>query len=251
MSKVSLQELLDAGVHFGHQTQRWNPKMKRYIFGERNKVHIINLHRTLICLDQALDALHKVVAGGKPVLFVGTKPQAKAIIQEEAARCGQYYVTERWLGGMLTNFRTIRTSIGRLKEIDKGFDSGEFLNRVKKEQIMLQKEQVRLEKVFSGIKEMPQVPGAMFVVDTHREKIAVAEANRLGIPILGIVDTNADPDEIQYPIPGNDDALRAIRLFAHAIADVVLETQKGAADKDEVPSEAHEPATAAASAEGM
>jgi len=245
MSKVSLQELLDAGVHFGHQTQRWNPKMKRYIFGERNKVHIINLHRTLTCLESALDALRSVVAAGKPVLFVGTKPQAKAIIQEEAGRCGQFYVTERWLGGMLTNFRTIRTSIGRLKEIDKGFDSGEFENRVKKEQIMLQKEQARLQKVFSGIKEMPQVPGAVFVVDTHREKIAVAEANRLGVPIIGIVDTNSDPDLIQYPIPGNDDALRSIRLFAHAVADVVLETQKGAQDKDEAASPS-EPATATA-----
>ncbi len=226
MSQITLRDLLDAGVHFGHQTQRWNPKMKRYIFGSRNKVHIINLRRTQVCLEHALAELRKLVAGGKPVLFVGTKTQAKSIIQEEAARCGQHYVTERWLGGMLTNFRTVVTSINRLKDIDKGFESGEFQGRVKKEQVRLAKEQARLEKIFSGIKNMSTLPAAVFVVDTRREKIAVSEANRLGIPIIGIVDTNSDPDVIDYPIPGNDDALRSIRLFAHAVADVVLESQK-------------------------
>jgi len=226
MTTISLQELLDAGTHFGHQTQRWNPKMRRYIFGERNKIHIINLKRTQACLDTALTSLRELIAGGKPVLFVGTKPQAKQIMQEEALRCGQFYVTERWLGGMLTNFRTIRASIDRLKELEKGFSSGEFANRIKKEQSRLEKERARLHKTFSGIQDMAVLPAAVFVVDTRREKIAVAEANRLGIPVIGIVDTNSDPDVIDYPIPGNDDALRSIRLFAHAVAEVVLETAK-------------------------
>jgi small subunit ribosomal protein S2 len=232
MPKVGVNDLLAAGVHFGHQTQRWNPKMKRYIFGERNRVHIINLKRTEVCLDRALAQVAEVVKSGKSVLFVGTKIQARQIIQEDAGRCGQYFITERWLGGMLTNFRTIRTSISRLKEIDRGFESGELDKRTKKEQIGLRKEQDRLESTFCGIKEMPGLPGIMFVVDTNREKIAVAEANRLNIPVIGVVDTNADPDPIQFPIPGNDDAIRAIRLFSRALADQVIEIKGMAKDTD-------------------
>lgn len=230
MPSVQLRDLLAAGVHFGHQTQRWNPKMKRYIFGERNRVHIINLRRTLDCLEEALEAVQRAAASGKPVLFVGTKTQAREIIREEAARCHQHYVTERWLGGMLTNFRTIRTSINRLKEIDKGFETGELENRTKKEQVRLRKERDRLQKTFSGIREMNALPGIVFTVDTRREKIAVAEANRLGIPVVGIVDTNADPDVVDYAVPGNDDAIRAIRLFAAAVADTVLEATPKDAD---------------------
>ena len=223
MPSVELKDLLAAGAHFGHQSQRWNPKMKRYIFGERNRVHIINLRRTQDCLNKALTAVRDVSAGGKSVLFVGTKMQAKEICREEATRCGQFFVVERWLGGMLTNFRTIRISVQRLKDLDKGFDTGEFENRTKKEQVRLGKERVKLERTFEGIKEMNALPGAVFVVDTRRERIAVAEANRLGIPVIGIVDTNSDPDLVTYPIPGNDDALRSIRLFARAVSDQVLE----------------------------
>jgi small subunit ribosomal protein S2 len=245
MPSVELRDLLAAGVHFGHQTQRWNPKMKRYIFGERNRVHIINLKRTLACLGPAMAAIHRSAAAGKPILFVGTKIQARDIIREEATRCGQHYVTERWLGGMLTNFRTIRISINRLKELDKGFETGEFENRTKKEQVRMRKERDRLERTFAGIKEMNQLPGVVFAVDTRRERIAVAEANRLGIPVVGVVDTNADPDVVDYAIPGNDDAIRAIRLFAGAVADTALEAK--AKDKDaEKPEPAEKPQDASA-----
>jgi small subunit ribosomal protein S2 len=216
--------------------------MKRYIFGERNRVHIINLKRTLACLGPALAAVNRAAAAGRPVLFVGTKLQARDIIREEAARCGQFYVTERWLGGMLTNFRTIKTSVNRLKELDKGFDSGEFDNRTKKEQVQLRKERERLEKTFAGIKEMTMLPGVVFAVDTKRERIAVSEANRLGIPVVGVVDTNADPDVVDYAIPGNDDAIRAIRLFAHAVADTVIEATPKDMEKPEPPPEKPAPA---------
>ncbi len=245
MTPVTLKDLLEAGVHFGHQTDRWNPKMKRFIFGERNKIHIINLQRTLTCLDDVLSALRKVVGSGRSVLFVGTKRQAKDIIREEATRCGMYYVTERWLGGMLTNFRTIQSSIKRLNEIDGGLESGEYENRPKKEQIRLRKERDRLDKIFRGIRKMDALPGMVFVVDTRKERIAVAEANRLEIPVVGIVDTNSDPDLITYPIPGNDDAIRSIGLLARAVSDVVIEMTPRR-EKPEV-AETHRTATPVAS----
>lgn len=248
MPSVKLQDLLAAGVHFGHQTQRWNPKMKRFIFGQRNRIHIINLKRTQQCLEAALETVANVVGGGKSVLFVGTKMQAKDIIVQEATRCNQFFVTERWLGGMLTNFRTIKMSISRLKALDDGFNSGEFAKRTKKEQVRLKKERDRLEKTFCGIKDMPSLPGAIFVVDTRRERIAVAEANRLGVPVIGIVDTNSDPDLIDLPIPGNDDALRSIQLFARAISDTVLESspKTGAGASDKPPAASPVPAAAEA-----
>jgi small subunit ribosomal protein S2 len=222
MPTIGLEQLLAAGVHFGHQTHRWNPKMKRYVFGERNGIHIINLKRTQDCLARALDTLSGIVAGGKSVLFVGTKRQAREIIREEAKRCGMYFVTERWLGGMLTNFRTIRASIERLEELERGFESKEYDARTKKEQTGLRKERERLHRTFEGIKGMDRLPGALFVVDTRKERIAVSEADRLAIPVIGIVDTNADPDAVAFPIPGNDDAIRSIQIFARAVGDIAL-----------------------------
>jgi small subunit ribosomal protein S2 len=223
VADVSMKELLEAGVHFGHQTRRWNPQMKRYIFMERNGIYIIDLQKTLQCVKDACTAIERAVRGGGHVLFVGTKKQAKTIINEEIARCGQFSVTERWLGGMLTNFKTIRTSIKRLHDLDKMATDGTFEKLSKKEVSRLSRERTRLEFVFSGIKEMPGLPSVLFIVDTKREKIAVSEANRLGIPIVGVVDTNCDPTVIDYPIPGNDDAIRAIRLFSKLVADTVLE----------------------------
>jgi small subunit ribosomal protein S2 len=223
-----MKDLLEAGVHFGHQTRRWNPHMKRFIFMERNGIYIIDLQRTLKCLEDARNAIERVVRAGGHVLFVGTKKQAKPIIVEESRRCGQFHVTERWLGGMLTNFRTIKASITRLKELDRMATDGTFEKLSKKEVSRLSRERERLEFAFSGIKEMPGLPAAIVVVDTKKEKIAVAEANRLGIPIVGVVDTNCDPDVIDYPIPGNDDALRAIRLFTHHVADTVIDAQAAA-----------------------
>jgi small subunit ribosomal protein S2 len=230
VADIGMRDLLEAGVHFGHQTRRWNPQMKRFIFMERNGIYIIDLQRTLKCLQEARDAIARVVRGGGHVLFVGTKKQAKPIVVEESARCGQFHVTERWLGGMLTNFRTIKASITRLKELDRMATDGTFEKLSKKEVSRLSRERERLEFAFSGIKEMPGLPALLFVVDTKKEKIAVAEANRLGIPIVGIVDTNCDPTVIDYPIPGNDDAIRAIRLFAHHVADTVVEARATARD---------------------
>jgi small subunit ribosomal protein S2 len=221
VAEISMKDLLEAGVHFGHQTRRWNPKMKRFIFMERNRIYIIDLHKTLQCIQDAKAAIEKAVRGGGHVLFVATKKQAKQAVAEEAARCGQFYVTERWLGGMLTNFKTIRTSIKRLKEIDAMAADGTFEKLSKMEVSRLQRERERLEFSFSGIKDMPGLPSLVFIIDTKKEKIAVAEANRLGIPIVGVVDTNCDPDVIDYPIPGNDDAIRAIRLFTKLVADSV------------------------------
>jgi small subunit ribosomal protein S2 len=223
-----MKELLEAGVHFGHQTRRWNPKMKRFIFMERNRIYIIDLHKTLQCVHDAKSAIEKVVRGGGHVLFVATKKQAKQAVVEEAGRCGQFYVTERWLGGMLTNFKTIRTSIKRLKELDAMDADGTFEKLSKKEVSRLQRERQRLEFAFSGIKEMPGLPALVFIIDTKKEKIAVAEANRLRIPIVGVVDTNCDPDVIDYPVPGNDDAIRAIRLFTKLVSDAVLEARSTA-----------------------
>ena len=223
MSSVSMKEMLEAGVHFGHQTRRWNPKMKKFIFGGRNGIYIINLQRTFTLCREAMEAVNKIAANGGKFLFVGTKRQAQAAIAEEAKRCGMYYVDQRWLGGMLTNFSTIRRSIARLKELEELQGSERAEKLTKKELAGLEKERLKLDKSLSGIKDMPRLPQAMFVVDTVKERIAIAEAKTLGIPVIALVDTNADPDPIDYPIPGNDDAIRAIRLFTSRIADSILE----------------------------
>ena len=223
MSDISMKDLLEAGVHFGHQTRRWNPQMKKFIFMERNGIYIIDLQKTLKCVQEARAAIEKVIRGGGHILFVGTKKQAKTIITEEAARSSMFYVTERWLGGMLTNFKTIRTSIKRLHDLDRMATDGTFEKLAKKEVSRLSRERERLQFAFAGIKEMPGLPSLVFVVDTKKEKIAVAEANRLGIPIVGVVDTNCDPTVIDFPIPGNDDAIRSIRLFTRFVADTALE----------------------------
>ena len=220
-----MKDLLEAGVHFGHQTRRWNPQMKKFIFMERNGIYIIDLQKTMKCIQDAKAAMEKAVRGGGHVLFVGTKKQAKTIIVEEAARSAMFYVTERWLGGMLTNFKTIRTSIKRLHDLDRMATDGTFEKLAKKEVSRLSRERERLEFAFSGIKEMPGLPAMLFIVDTRKEKIAVAEANRLGIPIVGVVDTNCDPSVIDYPIPGNDDAIRAIRLFTALASDTIHEAR--------------------------
>ena len=230
MAEITMKDLLEAGVHFGHQTRRWNPQMKKFIFMERNGIYIIDLQKTLKCIQDARGAITKVVRGGGHVLFVGTKKQAKAIVAEDAARSGQFHVTERWLGGMLTNFKTIRTSIKRLKELDTMAENGTFEKLAKKEVSRLTRERTRLQFAFAGIKEMPGVPSLVFIVDTKKEKIAVAEANRLGIPIVGIVDTNCDPSHIQFPIPGNDDALRAIKLFTGFVADAIADARNMVAE---------------------
>ena len=233
VAEVTMKQLLEAGVHFGHQTRRWNPQMKKFIFMERNGIYIIDLQKTLKCVQEARAALERVVRGGGHVLFVGTKKQAKPIVVEEAARCGQYHVTERWLGGMLTNFKTIRSSIKRLHDLDRMATDGTFDKLAKKEVSRLSRERARLEFAFAGIKEMPGLPSAVFVIDTKKEKIAIAEANRLGIPIIGVVDTNCDPTVVNYPIPGNDDAIRSIRLFASMVADTVIESRATALEGGE------------------
>ncbi len=225
MAEITMKDLLEAGVHFGHQTRRWNPKMKRFIFMERNGIYIIDLHRTLKCVQEARAAIEKAVRGGGHVLFVATKKQAKQTVVDEAARCGQFFVSERWLGGMLTNFKTIRSSVKRLKELDTMAADGTFEKLSKKEVSRLSRERQRLQFAFAGIKEMPGLPSLIFIVDTKKEKIAVAEANRLGVPIVGVVDTNCDPDAIDYPIPGNDDAIRSIRLFTKLVSDTVIEAK--------------------------
>jgi small subunit ribosomal protein S2 len=219
---LSIKGLLEAGAHFGHQTRRWNPKMRPYIFIERNGIHIIDLQKTLACGQRAYAAIKASVERGDPVLFVGTKKQAKAVVTEAAERCGQHYVTERWLGGMLTNFQTIRKSLARYKELKRLSEEGmEQLS--KKERGRMQKELGKLEKVLLGIANLDRLPGMVYVIDTKKEEIAVKEARKLGIPIVGVVDSNSDPDMIDYPIPGNDDAIRAIRLFTDLVANAVLE----------------------------
>ncbi|NOT34079.1 MAG: 30S ribosomal protein S2 [Candidatus Eisenbacteria bacterium] len=228
MAQIVLKDLLEAGVHFGHQTRRWNPQMKRFIFMERNGIYIIDLQKTLQCLDEARNAIQRAVRGGGHVLFVGTKKQGKGMVAEQAARSGQYHVTERWLGGMLTNFKTIRGSIKSLKDLDRMAEDGTFEKLTKKEASRRQRERERLQFVFSGIKEMPGLPAVVFILDTKKEKIAVQEANRLGIPIVGVVDTNCDPNLIDFPVPGNDDALRAIKLFTSFVADTVIESRAAA-----------------------
>ena len=227
MGRVEMKELLEAGVHFGHQTRRWNPKMKRFIFMERNGIHILDLGKTTTLLDSSCDRLAQIASSGRPVLFVGTKKQARDIMREEAERCGSFYVVNRWLGGMLTNYQTIRQSIKRLDDLDRMAEDGTFEKLTKKEGTHLEQARGRLQDVLGGIRKMGRLPGALVVVDTRKEHIAVAEANNLGIPIFAIVDTNSDPDVITYPIPGNDDAIRSVRLIVHALADAVVEGTHG------------------------
>jgi len=247
-----MKELLEAGVHFGHQTKRWNPKMKEYIFGERNGIYIIDLQKTLKLFKDAMRYVAEMAAQGKTVLFVGTKRQAQEAIAEEAARCSQYYVNQRWLGGLLTNFQTVQKSIKRLKDLEAMQTDGRYEKLTKKERIKLDRERLSLEKVLSGIKSMTRLPDLVFVIDVRKEEIAVAEANKLGIPVIAVVDTNCSPEGIDYVIPGNDDALRAVRLFAARIADAVLEGQQmlteGAAS-NEAPEEKTEAEGGAASGE--
>ena len=223
MAVVTMKSLLESGVHFGHQVRRWDPRMKKYIFAERNGIHIIDLQKTVIAIREAYDAIRRIVAEGKSILFVGTKKQAQTIIQKEAERCGMFYVNNRWLGGMLTNFSTIKKSLARLKKIEKMEVDGTFENLTKKEVATLQKEKIKLEKNLGGIKEMKDLPGAIFIIDTRKEVIAIKEARQLGIPIIAVVDTNCNPEGIDYPIPGNDDAIRAISLFTAIIANATLE----------------------------
>ncbi len=221
MSEVSLEKLLEAGVHFGHQTRRWNPKMKRFIFAERNGIHIIDLRKTLDRLKAAQQAVREVVLRGERILFVCTKKQLRGVVEEEAKKSGSYWVTERWLGGMLTNFQTIRQQIRRLKELERGAEENAFEFYTKKERLMLERERIKLDKYLAGVKDMSRLPGAIFVVDGRREGIAVKEAKKLGIPIIAITDTNADPNAVDFPIPGNDDAIRSVTLIAKAIADSI------------------------------
>ena len=233
MSVVSMKQLLEAGVHFGHQTRRWNPKMAPYIFAERNQIYIIDLSKTVKLINEAYDFVKEVVEEGKPILFVGTKKQAQESIKEEAIRAGEYYVNERWLGGMLTNYKTIETRIKRLFELEKMEENGTMELLTKKEKAILLGEKEKLERFLGGIKNMPELPGAIFVVDPKKEKIAVHEARKLGISVIGVVDTNCDPDEIDYVIPGNDDAIRAVKLLTSVIADAVVEAKQGAAGAEE------------------
>lgn len=223
-----MKSLLESGVHFGHQTKRWNPKMARFIFSQRNGIHIIDLQKTSACIVEAYDAVRAVVKQGKTVLFVGTKKQAQQAIETEAKRCGMPYINNRWLGGMLTNFTTIKKSISTLKKIEKMEIDGTFESLTKKEVSLLTKQKIKLEKNLGGIKEMKDLPGALFIIDTKKETIAVAEAKRLGIPVIAVVDTNCDPTDITYPIPGNDDAIRAISLFVEIIANAVVDADNEA-----------------------
>ncbi len=227
MAVISMKQLLEAGVHFGHQTRRWNPKMKEYIFTERNGIYIIDLQKTAKKIEQAYAFIRDIAADGQKVLFVGTKKQAQDSIQEEAQRVGMYYVNNRWLGGMLTNFNTIKKRIARLEQLGRMEEDGTFDLLPKKEVIKLKAERDKLEKFLGGIKEMKTLPGAMFVVDPRKEKIAIAEAKKLGIPVVAIVDTNCDPDEVDYVIPGNDDAIRAVKLVSSTIADAIMEGRQG------------------------
>ena len=233
MAVVSMKQLLEAGVHFGHQTRRWNPKMAPYIFTERNGIYIIDLQKTVRKLDEAYNFVHEVAANGGEILFVGTKKQAADSIKEEATRAGAHYVNARWLGGMMTNFKTIQRRIARLEQLHTMESDGTFDLLPKKEVIKLNLEIEKLEKFLGGIKNMKKLPGALFIVDPRKEKIAVAEAKKLGIPVVAIVDTNCDPDEIDYVIPGNDDAIRAVKLIAGAMADAIISAKQGSADAAE------------------
>ncbi|MDD5218539.1 MAG: 30S ribosomal protein S2 [Candidatus Omnitrophica bacterium] len=235
MPQITIKQLLEAGVHFGHQTQRWNPKMKKYIFGERNGIYIINLEITLTCMDHALRFLKQLAAEGKNVLWVGTKKQAQESIREGAKSCKMPYVEERWLGGMLTNFETVRKSVQRLEAIEQMEKEGSFQFITKKETGVIKKEHEKLCKNLAGVREMTKLPGAIFVIDSENEEIAIKEAYKLKIPVIAVLDTNADPDLVDYPIPGNDDAIRAIKLFCEAVAGAIREGrtqfEQGMADK--------------------
>ena len=232
MPSISMKELLEAGVHFGHQTKRWNPKMKEYIFGERNGIYIIDLQKTLKLFKDAMRYVQEMAAQGKTVLFVGTKRQAQEAIAEEATRCSQFYVNQRWLGGLLTNMLTVQKSIKRLKELEGMAAEGNWEGRAKKEVVRLERERKHLSQNLSGIKDMNGLPDILFVVDSNKEAIAVEEARKLGISVVAVVDTNCDPDKVDYVIPGNDDALRAIRLFTNKIADAVVEGRQLATEQD-------------------
>ena len=240
MAVISMKQLLEAGVHFGHQTRRWSPKMAEYIFTERNGIYIIDLQKTVKKVDEAYMFVRELVQNGGSLLFVGTKKQAQEAIAEEAKRCEMFYVDSRWLGGMLTNFKTIRKSIERLKQLEKMQEEGVFELLPKKEVAKLLNEMEKMQRSLGGIKEMYRLPSALFVVDTKKEKNAVAEARKLGIPIVAIVDTNCDPDEVDYVIPGNDDAIRAIKLMSSVMADAVLEARQGAQVSEEAAEEAAE-----------
>jgi len=235
MALPDLDDLLKAGVHFGHQTRRWNPKMRRFIFAERNGIHIIDLQKTLRQIELAQKLVRDVILRGENVLFVCTKRQLAAIVQEEAERSGAMHITERWLGGLMTNFQTVKKQLRRLKELESGSEEGgDFSNYTKKERLMLGRQRDKLSKNLAGISNMTRLPGLMFVVDSKKERIAVSEANKLGIPIVAIVDTNADPDLITVPIAGNDDAIRSVELITHAIAETILEARREAPQRDEV-----------------
>jgi small subunit ribosomal protein S2 len=232
MSDVQLDQLLEAGVHFGHQTRRWNPKMKPFIFTERNGIHIIDLRKTLDRLRIAQQAVREVVLRGDRVLFVCTKRQLRSVIEAEAERSGSFFVTERWLGGMLTNYQTIRKQIRRLKELERGQEENAFEFYTKKERLLLERERLKLDKYLAGVKDMGRLPGAVFVVDARREVIAVREASKLGVPIIAIADTNADPELIDYPVPGNDDAIRSVALITKALADTIEIARREVPDDD-------------------
>ncbi|MRZ80783.1 30S ribosomal protein S2 [Paeniclostridium sordellii] len=233
MSVISMKQLLEAGVHFGHQTRRWNPKMAQYIFTERNGIYIIDLQKTVKKVEEAYRFTKEIAETGKPILFVGTKKQAQEAIKEEAERCGMFYVNERWLGGMLTNHKTIKTRIDKLRKLEKMEEEGVFNVLPKKEVIKLRAEKEKLEKYLNGIKDMPELPAAIFVVDPRKENIAIQEAHRLGIPVIGIVDTNCDPEQLDFAIPGNDDAIRAVKLITGAMATAIIEGRQAIADDQE------------------
>ncbi len=233
MAVISMKQLLEAGVHFGHQTRRWNPKMSKYIFTERNGIYIIDLQKTVKKVEEAYRFVKEVAETGKPILFVGTKKQAQDAIKDEAERVGMYYVNERWLGGMLTNHKTIKNRIKKLVELEKMEEEGVFEVLPKKEVIKLKHEKEKLEKYLNGIKEMPELPGALFIVDPRKERIAIQEAHRLGIPVVAIVDTNCDPEEIDYAIPGNDDAIRAVKLITAAMANAIVEGRQAIEEEQE------------------
>jgi len=230
---ITVKDLLEAGVHFGHQTKRWNPKMKKFIFTARSGIYIIDLQKTLKCLEIACQKVTETSVAGRALMFVGTKKQAQDVVKEEAQRCGAFYVTERWLGGMLTNFQTIRLNLKRLKDLERMKEDGTYEKLTKKEGLKLEKERMKLEKVLGGIKDMTRPPGLLFLVDAKKEKIAVAEANKLGIPLVAIIDTNSDPDPIDFPIAGNDDAIKSIRIITRQISDAALQAQKAKEDKKE------------------
>ena len=238
MSVISMKQLLEAGVHFGHQTRRWNPKMAEYIYTERNGIYIIDLQKSVGKVDEAYNAVKDIIANGGSILFVGTKKQAQDSIKTEAERCGMYFVNERWLGGMLTNFKTIQTRIKRLKEIETMSEDGTFDVLPKKEVILIKKEWEKLEKNLGGIKDMKKLPDAIFVVDPKKERICIQEAHTLGIPLIGIADTNCDPEELDYVIPGNDDAIRAVKLIVSKMADAVIEANQGESMAEETAEEA-------------